>query len=361
MEEIDNNLYLKQIATVGEQQKIFAVDDVLSVTGIKLLGKESCVNTDVYEKLLSHKLVRPIEESLSIENGLTCDEIIRRLDVLSKTNVLAKQIYTKLTNKELVSRVIKSLAIPKTLLFKLTILDESIKKVAEHDFLVALTSIYLGHRMRLEMNQIGKLAYAALFLDIGVLHLDSHIFTEGKPLTDDERRQIYSHPIIAALIVNAYTHDEVVSLSIMDHHEHADGSGYPKGKRLNDISQNGQILGIAELAASLSDVPCKYGYKTKIQAILKFNSEQYEHDVLLELLALVSSIEDETDVSAIDVDQKYFVNTLSKLWSTINSYMDSEDVEASTKGDIDVFIIKHVIPLRILTVVNTRPPYSCVF
>lgn len=280
MEQLNNTLYLKQIAIVGDKQKIIADNDIYSVTGIKLIGQGSQINTQMYSKILSHKLAKPIDESLTIENCMTTDVILAKLNELQEDNILAKEIFEKINNKELVTRIIKSITIPKPLQFKLSILNINMEKTVHHCLLVALTSIYIAHKLNLETDKIVKLACAAIFLDIGLLHLDQEIFNKNSSLSNEERNQIYSHPIIATLIMYSYIHDKSVSLAILDHHERADGSGYPKGKLLDDISKHGQILGIAELAVSISESSGKYNFKARIQAILKFNSEQYIKEAL---------------------------------------------------------------------------------
>lgn len=330
MQQLNNESYLQQIASVGDREKIIAANDIYSVAGIKLLGQGSQVNTRIYQKILSHKLAKPIDESLTIENCITTEAIIERIIHLGEYNILAIPILEKSSNKQFILRILRSTKIPKPLLFRLSILNLSMESTVDHCLLVALTSIYLAYRLNLDTKKIIKLAYAAIFLDIGLLHLDYEIFSKKTPLSIDERKQIYSHPIIAALIMKSYVNDREICTSIIDHHERADGSGYPKGKVLEDISENGQILGIAELAVTLSQSRGKYSYKSHIQAILKFNSEQYEKEVLLVLLELISVIDtpdeaynvDSNNISASRVD---FVDIMLKLWSALNNYTDEND------------------------------------
>ena len=325
MDELNNTLYLKKIASIGDRETILAAQDIYSVTGIKLIGEGNQVNTDLYQKILSHKLAKPIDESLTIDNCITPDTLLDMIFNLADENFLCKEIISNDTRKQFVTRIVKSIKIPKPLQFRLSILNLSMKETVHHCLLVTITSIYIAQKLNLDTKKIVNLAYAAIFLDIGLLHLDMEIFSKSNRLSNDERKQIYSHPIIAALIIKSYVNDREICLSIMDHHERADGSGYPKGKRLEEISQNGQILGIAELAVTLSQNPGKYSYKTRVQSILKFNSEQYEKNVLQILLELISTI-DSSDYSFNsrntdrEVTRTDFIDLLLKIWSAINNY-----------------------------------------
>lgn len=271
---------------------------------------------------------------------MTTDVILAKLNELQEDNILAKEIFEKINNKELVTRIIKSITIPKPLQFKLSILNINMEKTVHHCLLVALTSIYIAHKLNLETDKIVKLACAAIFLDIGLLHLAQEIFNKTSSLSNEERNQIYSHPIIAALIMNSYIHDKSVSLAILDHHERADGSGYPKGKLLDDISKHGQILGIAELAVSISESSGKYNFKARIQAILKFNSDQYIKEALPILLNLISSIDEPHKI--VTVDRSSFMDTLLKLWSTINNFTD----DSSDNNIISKYIDNQLFNLK---------------
>lgn len=349
MEQLNSPSYIKKIASVGDKEKILAANDIYSITGIKLIGQGSHINTQLYQKILSHKLAKPIDESLTMENCITTDKILDKIYILAEENILAREIFETNSNKQFVSRIIKSVKIPKALQFRLNILDITMEETVNHCLLVALTAIYIAYKLNMDTSKIVKLAYAAIFLDIGLLHLNQEIFSKTTQLSSDERKQIFSHPIIAALIMKSYVNDQEICLSIMDHHERADGSGYPKGKLIEDISTNGQILGIAELAVTLSQSPGKYSYKSRIQSILKFNSEQYEKTILLILLELISTFETPESEYSInnntdnEVSKAHFVNTLLKLWSAINNY-NQDNSENNIVSDFilnQLFILKH--------------------
>ena len=340
MDELNNSLYLNKIASIGDRETILAAQDIYSVTGIKLIGEGNQVNTDLYQKILSHKLAKPIDESLVIDNCITPDTLLDMIFNLAEENILCKEIISNDNRKQFITRIVKSIKIPKPLQFRLSILNLSMKETVHHCLLVAITSIYIAQKLNLDTKIIVKLAYAAIFLDIGLLHLEPEIFSKSGRLLDEERKQIYTHPIIAALILKSYVNDREICLSIMDHHERADGRGYPKGKRLEDISKNGQILGIAELAVTLSQNPGKYSYKTRVQAILKFNSEQYEKNVLQILLELISTI-DSSGYSLnrkntnIEVTRSDFIDLLLKIWSAINNYNEGNSENNIVSDFID--------------------------
>lgn len=342
MADLNNSRYLKNIANIGDQHQIIADDDIYSVTGIKLLKHGSKINTKIFSDLLSHKLTKPIDESLTIENCITTDVILSKINELTEKNILAKEILKDIKIQNLVSQVIKSIKIPKPLQFKLNLLEISMPKTVNHCLLVTLASIYIAYKQNIEQSRIVKLAYAAIFLDIGLLHIDSSIFNKTTPLSDEERKNIYSHPIVAALIINTYLHDKNVCLSIMDHHERADGSGYPKGKKIENICENGLILGIAELAVSLSEASGKYSFKIKIQSILKFNAEQYDKKAILILHELIATMDDTDHIYTNSKDNSYYMDIILKLWSIINN----NDNDIRNQKDISEFISNQLFTLK---------------
>ncbi len=53
--------YLQQIAELGEMQSVVCTENIITVEGAKLLPKGARINRQVIDKLLQHKLLKPID------------------------------------------------------------------------------------------------------------------------------------------------------------------------------------------------------------------------------------------------------------------------------------------------------------
>jgi HD-GYP domain-containing protein (c-di-GMP phosphodiesterase class II) len=117
-------------------------------------------------------------------------------------------------------------------------------KVLYHDYNLYTHSINLcliGTAFMLFLKKSAKesrdLGLAGLFHDIGMTRIPQEIILKDGPLTPGERAEVNHHPAMGHRLLSkgtslAYLPNEVLRLSL-EHHENADGSGYPLGLHLN--------------------------------------------------------------------------------------------------------------------------------
>lgn len=87
--------------------------------------------------------------------------------------------------------------------------------------------------------------YAGLLHDIGAIGLDeeaSHHLSRAQELAP----AVLSHPTLGEEIVARIPGLRTAAAFVADHHENFDGSGYPRGKRGDQIELGGQLLRAAE-------------------------------------------------------------------------------------------------------------------
>ena len=101
-----------------------------------------------------------------------------------------------------------------------------------HGANVALLSILLGFRLRLDRNRICELGAAALFHDLGYLWLPQEIHEKREPFTDDERRIMATHPVLGVnLLLKLKTLNEAAMKRLVVVYEHdMQSNGYPQVK-----------------------------------------------------------------------------------------------------------------------------------
>lgn len=83
-----------------------------------------------------------------------------------------------------------------------------------------------------------------LLHDIGAIGLDDHIV---HLLSREEQSQdVRNHPARSAAIIGVIPGLDEAARAVADHHEHADGSGYPRSVRGGEISDSSYFLAIAD-------------------------------------------------------------------------------------------------------------------
>jgi HD-GYP domain-containing protein (c-di-GMP phosphodiesterase class II) len=105
-----------------------------------------------------------------------------------------------------------------------------------HILLVFALSTLLAKRIIDDKNVLVKEVFAGPTHDIGKLCVPLEIMKKKTALTKDERRAVEHHAIAGYVLLSYYFKDtQSLSAKIArDHHERMDGSGYPRGVRVND-------------------------------------------------------------------------------------------------------------------------------
>lgn len=83
-----------------------------------------------------------------------------------------------------------------------------------------------------------------LLHDIGAIGLDDHIV--HLLVHDEPSHDVRGHPARSAEIIRAIPGLGEAAQAVADHHEHADGRGYPRSRRNGDISDSSYFLAVAD-------------------------------------------------------------------------------------------------------------------
>ncbi|MDD3236582.1 MAG: diguanylate cyclase [Candidatus Gastranaerophilales bacterium] len=148
-----------------------------------------------------------------------------------------------------------------------------------------LLAVMLAKRLDLTKAEIDKLKIAMLLYDIGNIMIPENIFTKAEPLTDDEKHQIQTHPVIAAReILKPISNIQDIIPIIEHHHENWDGSGYPQKISGNEIPITSQIILLVDAFFALTqDRPYRNAYPVeKAMEIIRCGSGKQWNDKLVE-------------------------------------------------------------------------------
>ncbi len=121
-----------------------------------------------------------------------------------------------------------------------------------HPIKVAELAIVIGRELGKPRSALIDLAMAAALMNIGNLALRGSIIEEPRHLLEGEWEQHeHTHPAQGvALLENSGISDAAIA-AVGQHHERWDGSGYPDGRRAEEIIRNARVLGVADTFVSL--------------------------------------------------------------------------------------------------------------
>jgi putative nucleotidyltransferase with HDIG domain len=93
---------------------------------------------------------------------------------------------------------------------------------------------------------------AALLHDVGKLAIPDRLLSKPGPLTPGEYEQVKQHSTIGADLLSGVVFPGPLALLVRHHHENWDGTGYPDGRRRDDIPLGARVLAIADCFDALT-------------------------------------------------------------------------------------------------------------
>ena len=123
---------------------------------------------------------------------------------------------------------------------------------AGHQQRVDRLACAIAKQLGLEPQQIEGLHIAALLHDIGKITLPFEYLAKPTALIEEERAIIRRHPEIGYTILKTIHFPWPVAEIVYQHHEHLDGTGYPRGLRDEDILLEAKILTVADVVEAMS-------------------------------------------------------------------------------------------------------------
>ena len=118
----------------------------------------------------------------------------------------------------------------------------------EHSLSVATYSAMMGYACGFDISEIKDLTLAGLLHDIGKYAIDKAIIEKNGKLTEKEYTEIKKHPAFGYNMVQSnYNLKSTVKVSILEHHENEDGSGYPRHLTGKNIYKFAKIIHIADV------------------------------------------------------------------------------------------------------------------
>jgi putative nucleotidyltransferase with HDIG domain len=115
-----------------------------------------------------------------------------------------------------------------------------------HSENVARYAVIMANELRLSVKDIELIRQACELHDLGKIGIEDSILLKTSALSPLEWEQIKKHPIIGAKILEPLTFLSGVVDLVRQHHEHYDGTGYPEGRKGDDILLGARIIHVAD-------------------------------------------------------------------------------------------------------------------
>ncbi|WP_243110028.1 HD-GYP domain-containing protein [Clostridium sp. E02] len=128
----------------------------------------------------------------------------------------------------------------------MTTLHEKNPREEEHSLRVSNLCEKMGTALGFPEDEIKELKTVGLLHDIGKVAIEEGILNKNGKLDKNEWIEIKKHPEIGYRILSTVNDLSEMADYVLAHHEHWDGSGYPKGLKGTQIPVQSRIIAIAD-------------------------------------------------------------------------------------------------------------------
>lgn len=192
----------------------------------------------------------------------------------SPTEELLKMFNTILSKKDVI-----------TVLMKMKGYDDYLY---EHALYCGLMGMAAGEVLGYQKIAIFSLGLGGLMMDSGMIDAPKEIIDRKAVLKPEEREIVKKHPAKSYSITGGISQTTDIAKEIaLYHHERVDGTGYPKGKKGEEISEYTRLMTIIDVYhALISERPYhpKKSNKEAFYTIFMYKGKQFDEKILAELI-----------------------------------------------------------------------------
>ena len=165
-------------------------------------------------------------------------------DDLDFYKTLANNVSTAISNALLLSS--NEIIFTHTIESLAAALDARDSYTHHHSRNVTLYATSIAEEMNFTPEKKEILKTACMLHDIGKIGIKDEILLKPGPLTDEEFDIIKTHPLKAVKILEPIKELKGIIDIVAAHHEHYDGSGYPRGLKGNKIPLEARVITLAD-------------------------------------------------------------------------------------------------------------------
>lgn len=246
-----NQHCLQRIVDLSERRQVVPSENVVATNGINLWAKDKPMPADIQQRLLQHKLIRPLEMVLSVEQAVSLQEVANGGLELIEENPLLKSLAGTQAAIALLRTLGKVQMQPPVRLL-LTVMREHDPAAYRLNLGAMLVALGIAARLQISDRDASVLLMSALLHDFGLLYLNPALLGDPQRLDAEQWKQFAMHPVIGKMIVNELTNlPPMVGECVAMHHERLDGSGYPNYLKRGAIPKLGSWLALADFVSGM--------------------------------------------------------------------------------------------------------------
>jgi HD-GYP domain-containing protein (c-di-GMP phosphodiesterase class II) len=277
------------VTQMGEQRDVVATTAIFNSKGIKVVDKGISINKALLQRLTQHSLSAPLEDSVASADAVNGETLKQTALSIMEDVPFFGRIAQDPATRKLLLNVIATVPLPQAMAFQLTVARDVRPEIYLNLVRTALVAVWLARSRPTVLSrfELGIAAAAGLLHDIGMLHVDPVLQQGSSRLNREQRRQLYSHPLVSKKLVERHhQYPREVIRAVSEHQECLDGSGYPNNLVGDAISPLGRLISLAQAVAAMF-APTRNAPEMQLSVLLRMNSHRYDPTMSMQILTLV--------------------------------------------------------------------------
>jgi hypothetical protein len=236
---------------------VTATEDIYDTHGNKLLAKGAAVSARLQERLIVHRLRKPIESCIMVEGGVGSHELADCAEqVCEASPALMAILAASGTTAAAIQKELAALDFAPAMSMMLTMIERDGKNGLHHVVEVAALGLAFAAHGKLAPDARRVVGMAGVLHDIGELYINPALINANRVLAPEEWAHVIVHPQIGRLLIqDLQACPPAVGVAVSEHHERLNGTGYPRAMIAGQSSVAGQLVASAELISGILHKP----------------------------------------------------------------------------------------------------------
>jgi len=219
------------IARWGGDEFVILLNQTSEVVAIKLANRIKNIN-EVVKLSENETIPLSLAVGYAVKKGTSTE--VSTLFQRAENMMYKNKLMEKKSNK---SHIIETLMVT---------LREKSSETEAHAERMGKVAVQLGKKIGLPKSELHRLSLLTRLHDLGKVGIEKGILSKPTKLSKEEWEEIEKHPSIGYRICSEVEEFAHVAQEILAHHEHWDGSGYPRGLKGEDIPYLARIISIID-------------------------------------------------------------------------------------------------------------------